>query len=80
MLTVEKALELYGAPVYVRKQIVHNAHVVRTLEAKGAVFVEETSEVPADATVVFSAHGVAPRCTRRPRPAGCAPSTPPARW
>ena len=60
MLTVEKALELYGPPVYVRKQIVHNAHVVRTLEAQGAVFVEETDEVPEGATVVFSAHGVAP--------------------
>jgi 4-hydroxy-3-methylbut-2-en-1-yl diphosphate reductase len=60
VLTVEKALEAYGAPVYVRKQIVHNAHVVRTLEAKGAVFVEETEEVPEGATVVFSAHGVAP--------------------
>jgi 4-hydroxy-3-methylbut-2-enyl diphosphate reductase len=58
--TVEKALELYGAPVYVRKQIVHNAHVVRTLEARGAVFVEETADVPEGATVVFSAHGVAP--------------------
>jgi 4-hydroxy-3-methylbut-2-enyl diphosphate reductase len=60
VLTVERALELYGPPVYVRKQIVHNAHVVRTLEAQGAIFVEETSEVPPDATVVFSAHGVAP--------------------
>ncbi|HWG93151.1 MAG TPA: 4-hydroxy-3-methylbut-2-enyl diphosphate reductase [Mycobacteriales bacterium] len=60
VLTVEKALEAYGPPVYVRKQIVHNAHVVRTLEAKGAVFVEETEEVPEGATVVFSAHGVAP--------------------
>jgi 4-hydroxy-3-methylbut-2-enyl diphosphate reductase len=58
--TVERALELYGAPVYVRKQIVHNAHVVRTLEARGAVFVEETGDVPEGATVVFSAHGVAP--------------------
>ncbi|MBL7498626.1 4-hydroxy-3-methylbut-2-enyl diphosphate reductase [Frankia sp. CNm7] len=58
--TVEKALELYGIPVYVRKQIVHNAHVVKTLEAKGAIFVEETEEVPHGATVVFSAHGVAP--------------------
>ncbi|MDP9181573.1 MAG: 4-hydroxy-3-methylbut-2-enyl diphosphate reductase [Actinomycetota bacterium] len=60
VVTVEKALELYGAPVYVRKQIVHNLHVVKTLEAKGAVFVEETDEVPEGATVVFSAHGVAP--------------------
>ena len=60
VLTVEKALEVYGAPVYVRKQIVHNAHVVRTLEEQGAIFVEETEEVPEGATVVFSAHGVAP--------------------
>jgi len=53
-------LELYGAPVYVRKQIVHNKHVVETLEQRGAVFVEETDEVPEGAIVVFSAHGVAP--------------------
>jgi 4-hydroxy-3-methylbut-2-enyl diphosphate reductase len=59
-VTVEKALELYGPPVYVRKQIVHNKYVVETLEAKGAVFVEETDEVPEGAIVVFSAHGVAP--------------------
>jgi 4-hydroxy-3-methylbut-2-enyl diphosphate reductase len=58
--TVEKALELYGPPLYVRRQIVHNAHVVRTLEAKGAIFVEENDEVPEGATVIFSAHGVAP--------------------
>ncbi|HLZ36674.1 MAG TPA: 4-hydroxy-3-methylbut-2-enyl diphosphate reductase [Mycobacteriales bacterium] len=58
--TVERALERYGAPVYVRKQIVHNAHVVRGLEAKGAVFVEENAEVPEGAIVVFSAHGVPP--------------------
>ncbi|WP_248817103.1 4-hydroxy-3-methylbut-2-enyl diphosphate reductase [Frankia sp. AgB32] len=57
---VERALELHGAPVYVRKQIVHNSHVVADLAARGAVFVEELDEVPADATVVFSAHGVAP--------------------
>ncbi len=60
VVTVEKALELYGAPVYVRKQIVHNSHVVKTLEDRGAVFVEETEEVPEGAIVVFSAHGVAP--------------------
>ncbi len=60
VITVEKALEVYGAPVYVRKQIVHNRHVVEDLEAKGAVFVEETEEVPEGAIVVFSAHGVAP--------------------
>ena len=60
VITVEKALELYGAPVYVRKQIVHNKHVVEGLEALGAIFVEETDEVPEGSTVVFSAHGVAP--------------------
>ena len=58
--TVEQALDHCGAPVYVRKQIVHNVHVVRSLEARGAVFVEETDEVPEGAIVVFSAHGVAP--------------------
>ncbi len=58
--TVEQALERFGAPVYVRKQIVHNTHVVRTLEKRGAIFVEETDEVPEGAIVVFSAHGVAP--------------------
>jgi 4-hydroxy-3-methylbut-2-enyl diphosphate reductase len=58
--TVEKALDLYGPPVYVRKQIVHNLHVVRDLEARGSVFVDEETEVPEGATVVFSAHGVAP--------------------
>jgi 4-hydroxy-3-methylbut-2-en-1-yl diphosphate reductase len=60
VITVEKALDLYGAPVYVRKQIVHNKHVVSNLEARGAVFVEEIAEVPEGATVVFSAHGVSP--------------------
>src|SRR5690242_20957653 len=58
--TVERALELYGSPVYVRKQIVHNSHVVARLERLGAVFVDETDEVPEQAVVVFSAHGVAP--------------------
>jgi 4-hydroxy-3-methylbut-2-enyl diphosphate reductase len=58
--TVELALDHYGAPVYVRKQIVHNLHVVRALEARGAIFVEETDEVPEGELVVFSAHGVAP--------------------
>jgi 4-hydroxy-3-methylbut-2-enyl diphosphate reductase len=60
VVAVERALEQHGSPVYVRKEIVHNQHVVRTLEARGAIFVEETSEVPEGATVVFSAHGVAP--------------------
>jgi 4-hydroxy-3-methylbut-2-en-1-yl diphosphate reductase len=58
--TVERALELYGAPVYVRKEIVHNKHVVEKLRERGAVFVESETEVPAGATAVFSAHGVAP--------------------
>jgi 4-hydroxy-3-methylbut-2-enyl diphosphate reductase len=57
---VERALRAHGAPVYVRKQIVHNAHVVRDLEAKGAVFVESETDVPKGAVVVLSAHGVAP--------------------
>ncbi|MCA0337145.1 MAG: 4-hydroxy-3-methylbut-2-enyl diphosphate reductase [Actinobacteria bacterium] len=60
VVTVEKALELYGPPVYVRKEIVHNKHVVTTLEKRGAIFVDETHEVPEGATVIFSAHGVAP--------------------
>jgi 4-hydroxy-3-methylbut-2-enyl diphosphate reductase len=54
------ALERYGAPVYVRKQIVHNLHVVRTLEKRGAIFVDDTEEIPRGAVVVFSAHGIAP--------------------
>ena len=61
VITVEKALDLYGAPVYVRKQIVHNKHVVETLEKRGAIFVDETNEVPEGAIVVFSAHGVSPK-------------------
>ena len=65
VITVEKALDLYGAPVYVRKQIVHNKHVVSTLEDRGAVFVEELDEVPEGATVVFSAHGVSPEVHRQ---------------
>ena len=60
VVAVEKALEAHGAPVYVRKQIVHNVHVVRTLEERGAIFVEETEEVPEGALLVFSAHGVSP--------------------
>jgi 4-hydroxy-3-methylbut-2-enyl diphosphate reductase len=60
VVAVEKSLELYGAPVYVRKEIVHNKHVVSTLEERGVIFVNETDEVPEGATVVFSAHGVSP--------------------
>jgi 4-hydroxy-3-methylbut-2-en-1-yl diphosphate reductase len=61
VITVEKALDLYGAPVYVRKQIVHNIHVVSSLEKKGAIFVDETDEVPEGSIVIFSAHGVSPQ-------------------
>src|SRR5689334_3518358 len=60
VVTVERALEQYGAPVYVRKEIVHNKHVVATLEKRGAIFVDQTEEVPEGALVVFSAHGVSP--------------------
>ncbi|MEU5429671.1 4-hydroxy-3-methylbut-2-enyl diphosphate reductase [Streptomyces olivoreticuli] len=60
VIAVEKALEQYGAPVYVRHEIVHNKYVVQTLEKKGAIFVEETEEVPEGNIVIFSAHGVAP--------------------
>jgi 4-hydroxy-3-methylbut-2-enyl diphosphate reductase len=68
--TVEEALRRFGAPVYVRKQIVHNKHVVATLEAKGAVFVEENEEVPEGALVIFSAHGVAPEVYEQARERG----------
>ncbi|GAA2244852.1 4-hydroxy-3-methylbut-2-enyl diphosphate reductase [Rarobacter faecitabidus] len=60
VVAVEKALEQYGAPVYVRKEIVHNKHVVSTLAERGAIFVDETDQVPEGARVVFSAHGVSP--------------------
>lgn len=60
VIAVEKALERYGAPVYVRKQIVHNIHVVRELEGRGVIFVDEVEEVPEGSTIVFSAHGVSP--------------------
>ena len=78
---VERALELHGAPIYVRHEIVHNNYVVDDLRAKGAVFVEELDEVPAGATVIFSAHGVS-QGGARARPSGAASrcSTPPARW
>jgi len=60
VIAVEKALERYGAPVFVRKQIVHNIHVVRELESKGVIFVDEVAEVPENSNIVFSAHGVSP--------------------
>jgi len=65
--TVERALRLYGPPVYVRRQIVHNAHVVRDLETRGAVFVADERDVPEGATLVLSAHGVAPAVHRQAR-------------
>jgi 4-hydroxy-3-methylbut-2-enyl diphosphate reductase len=65
--TVEEALKLYGPPIYVRKEIVHNRHVVSTLQQKGAIFVEENDEVPEGAIVVFSAHGVAPEVHEQAR-------------
>ena len=65
--TVERALEMYGAPVYVRKEIVHNKTVVEELRGRGAVFVESVADVPEGATVVFSAHGVAPSVHARAR-------------
>ena len=63
--TVEEALEEHGAPIYVRKEIVHNKHVVEQLAARGAIFVEEETEVPEGEIVVFSAHGVAPAVHER---------------
>ena len=78
--TVERALELYGPPVYVRKEIVHNKHVVEQLRERGAIFVEEETEVPEGETVVFSAHGVAPSVhANAGRPQACRRSTRPAR-
>ncbi|MEY4322136.1 MAG: hypothetical protein RL167_864, partial [Actinomycetota bacterium] len=60
VIAVEKALDHYGSPVYVRKQIVHNKHVVSSLEKRGAIFVNEVDEVPSGSVLVFSAHGVSP--------------------
>jgi 4-hydroxy-3-methylbut-2-en-1-yl diphosphate reductase len=68
--TVERARDHYGAPVYVRKQIVHNIHVVRDLEARGAIFVDDERDVPRGATVVYSAHGVAPSVHENSRALG----------
>ena len=75
METVERALSLYGAPVYVRKQIVHNAHVVRGLEERGAIFVEDETEAPRGAILVLSAHGVAPSVYERSAVRGHASSS-----
>ncbi|MEY5146316.1 MAG: hypothetical protein RL224_630, partial [Actinomycetota bacterium] len=65
VIAVEKALDHYGAPVYVRKQIVHNKHVVRSLESRGAIFVDEVDEAPEGCIMVFSAHGVSPEVIER---------------
>lgn len=70
IVAVEKALANFGAPIYVRKQIVHNRHVVATLEGKGAIFVESLSEVPSGARVLFSAHGVSPAVVQEARDRG----------
>jgi 4-hydroxy-3-methylbut-2-enyl diphosphate reductase len=78
--TVERALELYGAPVYVRKEIVHNKHVVEQLRARGAIFVDEIDEsIPEGATTVFSAHGVSPAVHAQAAEPRCRRSTPRAR-
>ena len=77
---VELALSVCRPPVYVRREIVHNRHVVESLRAKGAVFVDELDEVPDDATVIFSAHGISPPSGTTPGAAACGSSTPPARW
>ena len=80
ILIVERAIELYGRPVYVRHEIVHNRHVVESLEAKGAIFVEELDDVPDDRPVVFSAHGVPKAVPAEAGRRNCSSSTPPARW
>ena len=79
--SVERALAVYGPPVYVRHEIVHNRYVVESLRAKGAIFVEELDEIPdTTAPVIFSAHGV-PKRSRRRRSGGISSrSTPPVRW
>jgi len=77
---VERALEKYGPPVYVRHEIVHNKFVVDSLRAKGAIFVEELSEVPQGAVTIFSAHGVAKSVVNEAAGRQFRCSTPPARW
>ena len=76
---VERALELFGAPIYVRHEVVHNKFVVDRLRSLGAVFVEELDEVPDGATVIFSAHGVSKAVQAEAGAANCASSTPRAR-
>src|SRR5438034_374364 len=71
--TVERALALYGSPVYVRKQIVHNSHVVEDLRARGAVFLDTLADLPEAPTVVFPPHGIAPAVRRAARTAATRP-------
>ncbi len=77
---VRIALETFGPPIYVRKEIVHNKYVVEDLKGKGAIFVDDVEEVPNGERVIYSAHGVAPRCARLPSCACCASSMRPVRW
>ncbi len=78
---VEQALKLYGAPVYVRHEIVHNKYVVESLKQKGAIFVDELDEVPdGKAPVIFSAMACPNRCRTRPKNAACSRSMRPVRW
>ena len=77
---VERVLELYGAPIYVRHEVVHNRYVVEGLRARGAVFVDELQDVPDGATVVFSAHGVPAAVEARAMARACGCSMPPAHW
>src|SRR3546814_543287 len=77
---VERALELHGAPIYVRHEIVHNRYVVEDLRGKGAIFIDELDQAPAGAIVVFSAHGVSKAVRQEAESRGLRYSTPPALW
>ena len=77
---VNRALEVFGGPVYVRHEVVHNRHVVDDLRTRGAVFVDELAEVPDDATVIFSAHGVSRAVQEEAEVGGCRCSMRPAHW
>jgi 4-hydroxy-3-methylbut-2-enyl diphosphate reductase len=77
---VERVLELYGAPIYVKHEVVHNRYVVEDLRSRGAIFVDEIEAIPNGATCIFSAHGVSQQVRERPPSVDCASSTRPARW
>ncbi|MEF8735109.1 MAG: hypothetical protein V5B35_00365 [Candidatus Accumulibacter necessarius] len=78
---VERAIEKFGAPIYVRHEVVHNRFVCDDLRAKGAIFIDELADVPAGSTVIFSAHGVSRAViARKPRRVASRSSTPPVRW